>query len=64
MTGATAELQTRTSTQPFKREDIGYGWGRVCAEPSCRCRLNHFNPGKVCAPCETRLKAEGWKVPK
>lgn len=50
----TATLQTRTSTQPFKRTDRGYGWGRVCTEPGCGTVLSHFNPGKACALCETQ----------
>jgi hypothetical protein len=51
----TATLQTRTSTQLFKREDWGYGWGRICDQLGCGCELNHFNPSSTCEPCQTRL---------
>lgn len=50
----TATLQTRTSTQPFKRTDRGYGWGRICGTPGCRTRLNHFHDGDLCYVCESR----------
>lgn len=50
----TATLQTRTSTQPFKREDQGFGWGRICTEPECKTVLNHFHAGDRCYPCEVQ----------
>jgi hypothetical protein len=53
-----ATLQTRTATQPFKRTDRGYGWGRICDQPGCDCELSHFNPAATCEPCQIRLARE------
>lgn len=56
---STQPLYTRTTqSKTFKREDQGYGWGRICSGPSCGTRLNHFNPNEVCAQCEARQARE------
>jgi hypothetical protein len=61
MTTATAPLQTRTSsTEGFKRTDIGFGWGRICVD--CGGGINHLHAGDYCYRCEERREAEGLEA--
>lgn len=52
-------LSTRaTKSRGFKREDQGYGWGRICTEPGCDTRINHLHQGDYCYACELRQEEE------
>lgn len=54
----TATLHTRATTQPFTREDQGYGWGRICKGEGCDTILHHLHEGDRCYVCEEAPEGE------
>lgn len=57
MTATATQLHTRaTKAKGFKREDIGYGWGRTCVD--CGGGINHLHAGDYCYQCDEQRERE------